>query len=69
MFQVSKEWKEAEENYLTNLLMAKFSLNPDLAKMLFDTEEKQLHEASGDRNLGIGSGLSSKALSTEEWKG
>lgn len=54
---------------MAELLMAKFSQNGDLAKILLDTGEKQLHEATSDRKWAIGCALSSRALSTEEWKG
>lgn len=67
--QISKEWRAAEENYMAELLMAKFTQNASLAQILLDTGERQIHEATGDRKWGIGCGLSSKALSTEEWRG
>lgn len=67
--QTSKEWREAEEGIMAELLMAKFSKNADMARFLLGTGEKQLHEATTDRKWAIGCSLSSRALSMEEWKG
>lgn len=67
--QPSKEWRQVEQDIMAELLMAKFSQNGDLAKVLLQTGEKQLHEATTDRIWAIGCGLSSRALTNEEWKG
>lgn len=67
--QPSKEWREAEEGIMAELLMAKFTQNRELARILACTGEKQLHEATTDRKWAIGCSLSSRALSTEEWRG
>lgn len=67
--QDSSEWKQTSEDVMLEILMAKFTQNTGLGQLLISTSGSQLHEATSDKKWAVGTDLSSKALTNEEWKG
>lgn len=54
---------------MKDILLRKFNQNSDIAVLLSDTGDKQLHEASADQKWAIGAELASKACLTTTWTG
>lgn len=54
---------------MSDILLAKFTQNKSLGKLLIDSAGKQLHEAIADRKWAVGTDLSSKTLRSADWKG
>lgn len=67
--QVNQEWRDSEENTMTQILRSKFTQNPDLAEILVNTDQLHLHEASADQKWATGDELASKALQSGSWPG
>lgn len=65
----SKEWREQQTDVMYALLIKKFNQNELPRKFLIDTAGCHLHEASTDKFWAIGVDLSSKSLTTGDWKG
>ena len=65
----SSEWSHVQEKIMEHGLALKFTQDTDLKKILMDTGQKCLIEASPhDKYWGIGLGLSSKdLLQKEKW--
>lgn len=65
-----KVWDEKKDDVMRNILYAKFSSNPDLTKMLLDTEDRPLAEGSRDKHWSIGvDPESEKAKNPANWTG
>ncbi len=64
-------WKEHRERIAHEFLYAKFSQNPELGKILTDTEDKTIVEASPyDKIWGIGMGVGDpNILDESKWNG
>lgn len=67
--QVHQAWRNQENDVMSDILLAKFTQNKGIGKILIDSAGKQLHEATSDRKWAVGTDLSSKALRSEDWNG
>lgn len=64
-----QQWRDTEANSMSELLMYKFTQNNSLADLLLSTNNKRLHEATGDTKWAIGSSLTAKATKDGSWTG
>lgn len=67
--QTKKAWIQKENDVMSDILLAKFTQNKNIGKYLTSLVGRQFHEATSDRKWAVGVDLSSKALSSEDWKG
>lgn len=54
---------------MTSILRNKFQQNPELAAVLINTDDKNLHEATSDPKWATGAELASKSLLNSDWYG
>lgn len=66
---MSQDWKDTEEDTMTDILRSKFLQNPNLLQILVSTGSLHLHEASADQKWSTGAELASKALQIGSWPG
>lgn len=66
---MNQEWKDKEEEVMTDILRAKFLQNTELSEILINTGSLHLHEASADHKWSTGAELASKALRDGSWPG
>ena len=69
MVEPNAEWKKKEKQVMKTLLVSKFTLNERLGRLLQNTGEKELHEATRDPKWSIGAELSSKAAKQHRGQG
>lgn len=67
--QINQEWRQTEEQIMTNILRSKYTQNPHLAHILLSTGDLHLHEASADLKWATGAELASRALQLGSWPG
>lgn len=65
----SKDWASEEQDIMTQILRNKFQQNPELATVLVNTGQKNLHKAASDHKWSTGAELASKALLNADWHG
>lgn len=69
LLPTSDEWKATEYQTMAEIVYLKFSQNANLRRILLETGDKALHEATNNEFWAIGAELSSKALENRAWEG
>ena len=67
--QETIEWRRQKEMKMEITINLKYDQNPKLAKLLLDTQDMKLNEATGNTFFGIGATLHSKALRDRSYGG
>lgn len=65
----STEWKRDKEAVMTGIINLKFDQNPDIAKLLIETGDLQLNEATSNTFFGIGAMLHSREIPDKSYRG
>lgn len=66
---VKDSWENKREKVLYVVIYDKFSQNPDLGRLLLASGNRQLYEATGEKDYGCGIGLKSSKWITNDWDG
>ena len=66
--QTSAEWKNMEEQEMSNIVTEKFK-DPTLRKKMIDTKNKKFVECTRDKRWGADATLRSPILKTKKWQG
>lgn len=69
LIDTNQEWRNTEEDVMSEILLYKFTQHPDLSDLLINTGQPRLHEATVDKKWATGSDLSSKATNNGLWSG
>lgn len=62
-------WRAQESDIMSDILLKKFTQNPQLGDQLLNTGNLNLHEASNDPKWATGAELSSRAILNGTWSG
>ena len=63
------EWRQLRDGVMEMVILEKFKQNPDLARMLLDTDDLPLNEATHNDHFGIGVTLLSKQIKDKSYRG
>lgn len=63
------DWRQNKETVMTNIVNLKFDQNPPLARLLLETGDKVLNEATNNMYFGIGATLHSREIKDKSYKG
>ena len=63
------EWRQNKEKAMADTINLKFDQNPQLAKLLIDTGNAALYEATNNTFFGIGASLHSREIKDKSYRG